>query len=369
MGLLSACRNFARLHAAKRDLQRAKREHRLTYLFWEATLGCNLSCRHCGSRCAPELAGRGDLAGSEVERIWRELAEDLDARQVTIAVTGGEPLLRPDVFDVMRTASGLGFFWGMVTNATLVTSRTIRAMERSGMGTVSVSVDGDEAAHAALRGSARAYAQAMRGLRLLIKEARFLECVQVTSVIGRHNLGLLEELYGRFAELGVGEWRLLMLDPIGRMQDPGNRALLLDGSQLGRLLDFVARKRAQGGLPVTFEESGFLGLRYEGAVRGHCFRCPAGISVGGLLHDGAISACPSLGRALVEGDARRERFSAVWNERFARFRDRERSRRRGPCAQCRWWDFCEGGSLHLWDWDRGEPRLCHYRLLDEAGCL
>jgi len=369
MGLLSACRTFGRLHAAKRDFDRAKREHPLTYLFWETTLGCNLACRHCGSRCSPEQARQDDLPGAEVRRIFREVAEDFDPRKITIAVTGGEPLVRKDVFEVMRAAHELGFFWGMVTNAVLITPKTVREMERAGMDTVSVSIDGDAEAHAVLRGSKAAYEQAMRGLRLLISDAKFLECVQVTSVIGSHNLGLLGEMYERFAAMGVGEWRVLMVDPIGRMLDEANRELLLDGAGLGRLLDFVAERRKSGAMPITFEESGFLGLKYEGAVRGYYFHCPAGINIGSILHDGAISACPSLERRMVEGDARTERFSAVWKGRFARYRDRQSTRRRGPCARCKWWGHCEGGSLHLWDWDRNAPRLCHYRLLKEAGRL
>ena len=369
MGFLSACRTFGRLHAAKRDFDQARREHPLTYLFWETTLGCNLSCRHCGSRCAPELARKNDLSGAEVRRIFREIAEDFDAKKITIAVTGGEPLVRQDVFEVMQEADRLGFFWGMVTNAVLITEKTIRNMEKSGMDTVSVSIDGDEKAHAVLRGSVENYEKAMRGLRLLITQAKFLECVQVTSVVGAHNIGILEPMYDRFAALGVGEWRLLMVDPIGRMLDPENRELLLNGEQLGKLLDFVAAKRKAGNMPITFEESGFLGLKYEGAVRGYYFHCPAGINIGSILHDGAISACPSLERHMVEGDAKTERFGKVWNEKFQRYRDREETRRKGSCAKCKWWSHCEGGSLHLWDWKGEAPRLCHYRMLKEAGCL
>lgn len=369
MGILSACRTFGRLHAAKRDFDRAKREHKLTYLFWETTLACNLSCRHCGSRCAPEVARQADLPGAEVKRVFREIAEDFDARKITIAVTGGEPLVRPDVFDVMAEADRRGFFWGMVTNAVLITEKTVKLMEKSGMDTVSVSIDGDEKAHSVLRGDAANYEKAMRGLRLLIAHAKFLECVQVTSVIGAHNIGILEQMYDRFAAMGVGEWRVLLVDPIGRMLDPENRELLLSGEQMARLLDFVAQKRKSGNMPMTFEESGFLGLKYEGAVRGYYFHCPAGINIGGLLHDGAIGACPSIERHMVEGDARTERFSKVWNERFARYRDRESTRRKGPCVKCKWWSHCEGGSLHLWDWKAEQPRLCHYRALDGAGCL
>ncbi len=66
---------------------------------------------------------------------------------------------------------------------------------------------------------------------------------------------------------------------------------------------------------------------------------------------------------MIEGDARQERFSQVWNQRFVRYRDRENTRRKGPCQQCKWWKHCEGGSLHLWDWDKEEPRLCHHKLI------
>jgi len=369
MGLLSACRTFGELHAAKRRFDREKAEHPLTYLFWECTLGCNLTCRHCGSRCSPDQAGRDDLAGDEVKRIFTEIAEDFDAEQITIAVTGGEPLTRRDVFEVMKVAHDLGFFWGMVTNAVLVNDRTIRKMQDSGMDTVSVSIDGDAEAHAVLRGSAENYRRAMAGLELLIEGAGFLECVQVTTVVGTHNVDILEEMYGRFADMRVGEWRLLMIDPIGRMLDAENRELLLSGEQLAQLLDFVSRKREDGRMPVTFEESGFLGLKYEGKVRDYFFHCPAGINIGSILHDGMISACPSLERHMVEGDARTERFSEVWNARFERYRDRESTRRKGSCASCKWWKHCEGGSLHLWDWNAAEPRLCHLSMLREAGKL
>jgi radical SAM protein with 4Fe4S-binding SPASM domain len=369
MGLLSACRTFGQLHAAKREFDQEKVVHPLTYLFWECTLGCNLTCRHCGSRCSPEQAGKDDLPGDEVRRIFREIAEDFDPQEITIAVTGGEPLTRRDLFEVMTEAHDLGFFWGMVTNAVLINDKIVRKMEAAGMDTVSVSIDGDAESHAVLRGSVENYDRAMNGLGLLIEKAEFLECVQVTSVIGSHNVDVLDKMYNRFLSMGVGEWRLLMVDPIGRMLEPENQELLLDGEGLAKLLDFVAAKRESAEMPITFEESGFLGLKYEGRVRDYFFHCPAGINIGSILHDGKISACPSLERHMIEGDARTERFSKVWNQRFERYRDRESTRRKGSCAKCKWWKHCEGGSLHLWDWDDAEPRLCHFSMLKDAGKL
>ena len=75
MGLLSACRTFAGLHAAKAAFDQEKATHPLPYLFWEATLACNLACRHCGSCCSPAESVKQDLSGQEMKRILKELAE------------------------------------------------------------------------------------------------------------------------------------------------------------------------------------------------------------------------------------------------------------------------------------------------------
>ena len=369
MGMLNLCKNFGKLHRAKREFDREKERHVLSYLFWETTLACNLNCRHCGSRCSPAIRRQNDLPGEDVKRIFREIAEDFGTSEIVIAVTGGEPLVRDDVFEVMAAANDLGFSWGMVTNGVLITEDVLRKMEHSGMSAVSVSIDGDEEAHAKLRGSREAYRRSMEGLALLTAQASFLDIVEVTTVVNSHNVHLLNQMYDSFFAMGVDEWRLLMIDPIGRMKDDANCGLMLTGEQLAETLDFVAMKRKSGPMPITFEESGFLGLRYEGQVRDYYFHCPAGINIGSVLHDGQIGACPSLERVMVEGDAKSERFSEVWNSRFQRYRDRVSTRRKGLCASCKWWNYCEGGSLHLWDWDREKTRLCHYRMLEEAQCL
>lgn len=363
MGLIASCRTLAALHRAKRSFDERKADPRLSYLFWETTLACNLSCRHCGSRCSPETARSTDLASEEIGRIFTEVAQDFDARTITVAVTGGEPLVRPDVFDVMTGARELGFWWGMVTNGVLVTPAVVARMKAAGMGTVSVSIDGDAEAHALLRGSEESWHRSMRAVTLL-READFLDRVQVTTVVHRRNVDRLDAMYDAFAAAGAQEWRILMVDPIGRMQDPENADLLMGGPELRRLLDFVAERRCGAAMDVVFEESGFLGLEYEGRVRDYYFHCPAGIEVASILHDGAIAACPSLDRSMVEGNARVERLSDVWRERYGRYRDREGTRRCGPCASCSWWSYCEGGSLHLWDWERGEPRVCQYKMLN-----
>ena len=365
MGLFHSCKTLARLHQAKRQFDERKSTHQLNYLFWETTLRCNLTCRHCGSRCSPNEIRDDELTTEEAKACFKNIAKEFNAREITVAVTGGEPLLRKDLFEVMSLAADLGFWWGVVTNGTLVTKKLVTKMKKAKMATVSISLDGDAEAHAFLRGSTEFFDKGLNAVSLL-RESGFLDRVQVTTVVHKKNVNLLAKMYDIFHGRGCQEWRLLMADPIGRMTDPENSGFILDGDGLKTLLEFVADKRENPGpMEVTFEESGFLGLDFEGRVRDYYFHCPAGIEIASILYDGAISACPSLPRTLVEGNIRTDDFATVWREKFRRYRDREGTRRKGPCESCMWWQYCEGGSLHLWDWEREEPRLCHYRLLND----
>lgn len=335
-----------------------RRRHQLTAVFWETTLRCNLNCRHCGSSCGPtELAD--DLTTGEIKRAIAELAEDYDPREIMFYVTGGEPLLRPDLFEVTSYMSHLGFVWGMVTNGTLVNPSVIDRAWASGMATVSVSLDGLEDAHDWLRGRGT-FRKALAAVRLL-KDAGFLQTLEITTCANRRNVSQLQEMYRAFSEEGVDQWRILMTSPIGRARE--NAGLLLTPAELRPVLEFIRSKRlVPGGLPVTLCEEGFLGPEFEGEVRDAFYYCPAGISIGSILYNGAVSACPSIPRDLVQGSIRNDRFSAIWEDRFKPFRDREWMKT-GRCRDCRSWGLCHGNSLHLWDFERNCTSVCHLEIL------
>ncbi|MCJ7827624.1 radical SAM protein, partial [Patescibacteria group bacterium] len=139
------------LKAGRQQLWLSHREflhqrHILTYLFWECTLNCNFRCRHCGSR-AGEKVFKNELTTTEIKNAFVDVAQNFNAKRITVAVTGGEPLLRKDLFEVMGHANRLGFGWGMVTNGSLVTPRVVTQAKKAGMRTVDVSLDGLEQVH------------------------------------------------------------------------------------------------------------------------------------------------------------------------------------------------------------------------------
>jgi radical SAM protein with 4Fe4S-binding SPASM domain len=340
------------------------RHPRLSYLFWEATLACNLACRHCGSDCHRSQDTSAELKAGEVVDAFRAIDRDFGHRNVFVAVTGGEPLVRPDLFEVMAEVGGrLRFPWGMVTNGWSVDAGVVEACRRTRMRTVVVSLDGATAAsHDWLRG-AGSFDRAVEAIRLFLA-AGWRDGLQVTSTFHHRNIGELEAMQALLVRLGVRDWRVVSVFPNGRalrQQD-----FLLEPGELARLLDFLAeRRRTPLPIKLSYGDEGFLGCRYERRVRDFFFACFAGVRIASILANGDISGCPNIPRTLVQGNVRHESLKEVWEGRFQPYRDRSWMRQ-GPCAGCRDFGICKGNSMHLWDSGSGGPKLCHVARLKEA---
>ncbi len=337
-----------------------REEPRIRTLFWETTLRCNLSCRHCGSDCLKQEY-QDELSSEEILDAFRQIAEAYDPREIMVSVSGGEPLLREDLFEVMNEAVKMGFRWGMTTNGFLVDEKIVRRCLEAGMKTVSISLDGLEEAHNDLRRHPESFSRATRALELFA-ESKALRVVQATSCITPKTIGQLEEMLSLVKSLKIDSWRIMNVFPYGR----ADRELTLSSRDLEKMLRFIQEKRTSERLNVTYSDEGFLGCKFEGEVRSHFYTCQAGISVASILNNGDIGACNSLPRSLVQGNIRKDRIVDVWENRYQLFRDR-RWMKQGKCKNCGWWSNCLGNSLHLWDHEKQEPAYCHYRMLKKNG--
>lgn len=324
----------------------------LRTLFWEATMRCNAHCAFCGSRCTAEKSN--ELTTAEICRALDEAAQAWNPADIMLNVTGGEPLLRRDLFEVTAHAHALGFDWGIVTNGTLIDEETVEQMRQTGMKTISVSLDGMREYHERIRRLPGGFERIIRGIRLL-KQADFLHEIMVTTVVNHENLAQLEPLSELLHELQVDTWRVAMVDPIGRAQD--NASLLLTKDDLRAYFDFLDAHKFDHQPMLTTSCSHYLGEK-DTVYREHRFCCQSGKSVMSILANGDIAGCPNVPRVkqTIEGNVLYDSLREVWENRFTF--SRTDARRVGKCADCPQWEHCRGDSLHTWNFEKERPNFC-----------
>lgn len=339
----------------KKAVERARlfKEPDLIYLFFELTRSCNEKCFHCGSRCEPGLGHGPDV--EEFKAVLRDVKEHFDLKKLQLCITGGEPLLSPGFEELLGYADELGFRWGMTTNATLITKDVAEMLERVGMGTVSVSIDGLRDTHDRQRGMKGGYDKAMQGIQNLIDRKAFRH-IQVTTVVNHKNISELDELWQIIDSVDLDSWRVIGIEPMGRALDCPD--MLLTPEDQRYLFKFIREKREQG-IPVNYGCSHFLGLEYERDVRDWFFYCGAGTHTAAIRINGDITACLDIEDRpeFVQGNIRTDKFSDVWFNRFQEFR-KPLSSLCGECADCEYEKWCAGGSRHSFDFDNNEQRVC-----------
>ena len=342
--------------------------HELNYLFWECTLRCNLSCRHCGSDC---FASSKDLdmplddflkALDTIPKTARKKpsgkrSQRFNTDRLTVVLTGGEPLLRPDIDQVGRQIKLRGYNWSMVSNGFFYTEEMHRRLMAAGMDALTISLDGIGDTHNWMRGNPKSYEKAISAISIAAREKRL--DFDVVSCINKRNLLQLEEIYTTLLNLGVKRWRIFTIIPIGRAKEDPD--LHLSNEEMVRLMDFIQEKRREKGkMEVTFSCEGYLG-KYEEKVRPVRYFCHAGINIASVLIDGRICACPNIDRDVFsQGNIYKDNLYEVWENKFQVFRNRDWAKK-GICSRCPQFKNCLGGGMHNWHGDCSQVLSCHYR--------
>ena len=338
-------------HALQKDVRRS---HPLEQLFWECTLRCNLACRHCGSDCTA-CATAPDMPLADFLGVLDDVNAHCLPHSVFVIVTGGEPLMRPDLEACGRAIHEKGFAWGMVTNGFALTQERFEALRRSGLGSATVSLDGLQENHDWMRGREHSFERASQAIRMLADSKDFV--FDVVTCVNRRNYAELPRLKEALTGWGVRGWRLFTVVPMGRAA--GDPELQLPPAEFRGLMDFIRATRKEGRIRASYGCEGFLG-NYEGEVRDSFYSCEAGVTAASILADGAISACASIRSDYHQGNIYRgDRLMDVWQTGFRPYRDREWMRS-GECAGCSYFKYCQGGGMHLRGED-GRLMFCHLK--------
>lgn len=169
-----------------------------------------------------------------MKKVLDDVAKRYDASGIFLDITGGEPLMRKDLFEFTKYANELGYVWGMTTNGMLINDRILKQIEETKMASVSVSLDGLEKTHDEFRQVPGSFNKIVINIKKLLKVPT-INAVQITTVVNEKNIEELEELYKLVLDLGVKYWRVITIDPIGRAK--GNDEILLTKKNFKRVLE------------------------------------------------------------------------------------------------------------------------------------
>ena len=300
----------------------------------EITRSCPLACRHCRGD-SHDRAYEDELRSGEISAILDSIASF--ARPILI-ITGGEPLTRPDVFDIAARSSALGFRTTLATCGRELTGETVTKLLDAGVSRISVSLDGaSPSTHDGFRGVPGAFDAAIRG----IKTARNRGLpFQINSTLTALNAWELEALHGLASSLGAAGFHPFLLVPTGRGRELSGSAL--SPQEYERILGDIARIAADSPLEIKPTCSPHY-IRIAGSpARGMTMGCLGGRGFVFISHRGKVQICGFL--ECEAGDLRREGYDMkrVW-ETSPLFLDvRDTARYGGKCGRCEYVRVCGG---------------------------
>ena len=329
-------------------------------IFWNVTSGCNLSCSHCYARAGPHRDGPGRELDT-VEAL--SLVDDLAASGVPLLiVSGGEPLVRKDIWEILARARDRGIRLALSTNGTLIDGAVARRLRDTGVEYAGISLDGAEpGTHERLRGVPGCFDDALTGLAHC-RRAGMKTGVRFTATLG--NAGELGALIALSLDRGVDRFCVYWLVPSGRGQDNYSRNRL-DTCGAARILDTIYAA-ASGTNPDRMEyltvdapqDMIYLMDRLQRedprqhkiASRHLVTRgagCSAGDRVACISPEGNVYPCQfaQLPEFLI-GSVRERSFGELWNDPahpvLQAFRNKP-VRLKGRCGDCRHRAMCGGG--------------------------
>ncbi|HET6347483.1 MAG TPA: radical SAM protein [Candidatus Krumholzibacteria bacterium] len=331
-------------------------------IFWETTAGCNLRCIHCRRVTVSDQLLPQDLSTDEAFRMIDEIA---NVGRPVFVLSGGEPLFRPDIYDIARHATDAGLPVALATNGTLIDDAVAERIRDSGVQRVSISFDGaDATTHDAFRGLSGSFDAATRGFRALRKVGI---PVQINTTVANHNKQQLDSMVSMARDLDAIGLHLFLLVPVGCGVEIAEEQMI-NAQEYERVLNWLydmemaeptlqlkatcaphyfrimhsrrAQERRNGvkhDLPASYDRQVH---HPQGQMHAATKGCLAGTGVCFVSHRGEVFPCGYL--PVEAGNLRWQAFGDVWQDSplFAEMRDPDLLE--GKCGYCQFKKVCSG---------------------------
>ena len=300
---------------------------------WNVTRKCNLKCSHCYINATKDEL-QGELNTEEAKRLIDQIT---DVSRPLLILSGGEPLLRSDIYELIRYGTDKGLRMGLGSNGSLIDEAVAKNLKNAGVKTVSISLDScTPERHDDFRGVKGSWQRAVQAITALRQNGVL---VQVNTTVTQQNHGEIDEIMSLAEGLGVENFHLFFLVPTGR----GTRIADISPAMYEGMIKSTFAKTGKHRLnvrpscaPQFMRIAKDMGLDMRQWIRG----CIAGLYYCRVYPNGDITPCPYLPIKL--GNIREKTFSEIWfgSEVFKNLRDFNTLK--GKCGFCEYRSLCGG---------------------------
>lgn len=313
---------------------------------WEITAACNLACKHCRGE-ATENVPCGELNTEEAKNFIDEITE---IGKPILILSGGEPLVRDDIFELANYATSRELPVALATNGTLLTPTIANKIKENGIRRISISLDGSSSqSHDEFRGVEGAFEKSIKGIDIIKKEG--IE-FQINTTITKKNIDQIPQILKFAEDIGAQALHIFLLVPTGRgkylenqeipsieyerilnwfYEQQKNTSIQLKATCAPHYFRIMRQRAKKEGIKVTVKTHG-----YEAMTKG----CLGGTGFCFVSSTGDVSPCGYL--PVVAGNIRDNSFKDIWTKAKI-FNDlRDTSNLKGKCGQCEFKNVCSG---------------------------
>jgi radical SAM protein with 4Fe4S-binding SPASM domain len=300
---------------------------------WNLTRKCNLKCPHCYINATTQEL-KNELTTGESKNLIDQICE---VSRPLLILSGGEPLLRPDVYELVRYGASKGLKMGLGSNGSLINATAAKRLKEAGIETVSISLDSHiPEQHDEFRGVPGSWEKAVGAIKALQENGVL---VQVNTTLTQQNYDQIGDIMSLVENIGVENFHLFFLVPTGR----GVKMADISPAEYESMIKTTFAKVAKHKLnvrpscaPQFMRIAKDMGLNMSRWIRG----CLAGLYYCRVYPNGDVTPCPYLPIKL--GNIREKSFKEIWfnSEMFKTLRNFDALK--GKCGVCEHRAVCGG---------------------------
>jgi putative heme d1 biosynthesis radical SAM protein NirJ2 len=323
---------------------------------WNTTRQCNQYCKHC-YRAAEATRDPNELSTAEGKGLLEEIAK---AGFKIMVLSGGEPLMREDIYELARHGTDQGLRVVLGTNGTLITPEVVSKLKAAGVARVGISLDDiDPAVHDEFRQMEGAWERSVEGMRYCREGGLPF---QIHTTVTERNENIITDMTDLAVELGAAGHHIFFLVPAGRGVDMETESLKAKQYELllGRILE--KQRDVEIELKPTCAPQFMRIAKRKGIPMRYTKGCLAGTSYCVITPTGEVQPCPYL--QLKVGNVKEQPFSEIWAQSpiFHELRTQDPT---GRCGACDCKDICGGCRARAYYYSDGdymaEEPWCLYR--------